>query len=347
MVASPSPSAVRPLATEYGSDRESCFPRGDLLAVIEAATQHLNETALGMHGHARRRDGDDLAGTQSLNGAECSGDLLARIEYVEPPIADAGPRARCGIAAADQIVDGLDMRRPIDARLLLSHPAFVGGEAFGLRLLHGPAGGDEVGRLEQCRDAERKDLVEIDAPDRIVGQDLHLLLEDHRPFIEPIDRTEDRQSGPASAEDDRPVDRGWAAMPRQQRRMELDHSKPRKATEALRHELQDIGHHAEIDIEPPQGVERLRRAIMCRGNDRQSPFLGRRAQWVESRSLGLRGDENPRDRIAAGEEGVEHRLAECLLSDDRDPHYPSLAAMALPPWVADHPGLANPAGCGR
>src|SRR5580658_3776048 len=178
-------AALSPLRAENVADGDAGLARGDLLAVIEAAAQQLDGAAGRVDGDARRRRRDDLAGAMALHRGEGAGDMLLRVEEVEPAAAERRPGAGRRVAAADQIVDGLDMMAPVDARFRFAHPAFVGRLAFVLRLLPSLARSDEIGGLEQRRHAQRKDLVEIDAAQRVVGEDLDFLLQDDGTFVEP------------------------------------------------------------------------------------------------------------------------------------------------------------------
>jgi hypothetical protein len=54
--------------------------------------------------------------------------------------------------------------------------------------------------------------------------------------------------------------------------------------------------------------------------NRHALLLRRHFQRVRTRSRLLRRAERACDRVAAGEEGFEHRLAEVLLTDNRDFH---------------------------
>src|SRR5581483_11989788 len=169
----------------------------------EAATRHLDEAALAMNGEASRRNCSHLAGRQPLDGAEGARAELARIEEMEPPLAEHGPGAGRGIAAANEVEDVVHMVGPVDLRFALAHPTLIAGACFVLRALLRLSRGDQVGGLEQCRDAERKNLVEIEAADAVLGRDRHVLLKDDRPFVEAIDRAKDGEARARLAENDR------------------------------------------------------------------------------------------------------------------------------------------------
>src|SRR6185437_10968722 len=115
-------------------------------------------------GEAAAVDGRHLTRNQPSNRAEGPRDRLARIEDLEPLAATTRPSAGGGIAAANQIVDLVDMARPVDVGFGLAHPAFIGSEAFVLRRA-GSAGDSHVGGFQKSIDAGGKDLIEVEAAD--------------------------------------------------------------------------------------------------------------------------------------------------------------------------------------
>ena len=146
---------------------------------------------------------------RAAHRAESRGGDLSRVEQIEFLLAVHRPGAGRRVAAADQVVDEIDMVRPVDPRLGFAHPALIGGAAFVLGAFRSRARHDEIGGLDQRLDPEREDLVEIERAGGVVGADRHALLQDHRPFVETRGRAEDRQPGLAAPADDRPRDRGW------------------------------------------------------------------------------------------------------------------------------------------
>ena len=56
-------------------------------------------------------------------------------------------------------------------------------------------------------------------------------------------------------------------MPRQQRRMVLNRAMRGDRDEFLRHELQHIGHHAELDVQTAQRLLRFRALQRCELED--------------------------------------------------------------------------------
>ena len=134
-----------------------------------------------------------------------------------------------GLRPADQVVDEVDVARPVDPRLGGPAPALVRRLVLVLDGLLVLARGHEVGRFEHRLHAQREEPVEVDRAERVVRADRRLLLQDHRPLVEAVGRAEDRQPGLRLAPDDRPVDRARAAILGQQRRVILDRSALRDA----------------------------------------------------------------------------------------------------------------------
>src|SRR4029079_5266287 len=98
----------------------------DLLAVAQFRLADVDATALRGDHHAPVLRLDHLADL-SLHGAERTHELLARVEELQLRAIERRPGARRRIGAADQVVDGVDMVRPVDLRLGLAEPAFVRG----------------------------------------------------------------------------------------------------------------------------------------------------------------------------------------------------------------------------
>src|SRR6185437_1711568 len=236
------------LAQDF-ADLEPALAAADLAGLLVAAALDFDEAALGVNGEAGRTDRRHLARTKTLHFTEGARDRLARIEEMEPPAIRHRPRAGRWIAAADEVVDGIDGVGPVDPRLGLAHPALVARAFARLRALLRLAGHQQIGGFEQRRHAGREDLVEIDAAQRVVGTDLDRLLQQYRPLVEAVHRAKDAEPRPLLAEDDRPVDRGRSAILRQQGRVELDRAEARHEAKALRHEVQHISHDGEIDLE--------------------------------------------------------------------------------------------------
>src|SRR5947209_17581038 len=105
---------MRPLAAEHGPFGDARLGGGDLGAIVETHPRDLDKAALGEDPHARLADRDDLADLASADRAKGRSDDLARVEQVELAFACRGPGAGRRVAAADQIVDEIDMVRPVD-----------------------------------------------------------------------------------------------------------------------------------------------------------------------------------------------------------------------------------------
>ncbi len=209
---------------------------------------------------------------------------------------------------------------PIDLRLGGAAPALVARLRLVLHRLGVPAGDDQVGRLQHRGHAQREQPLEIDAAERVVGADRRFLLQDHRALVEPVGRPEDGEPGPRLAADDRPVDRAGAAVRGEQRRVVLDGPEPRDVDEILWRELQHVGHDPDVDLQRAQRGARL--VALERGElvHRDAPLLRCDLQRVGPRAFLLGRAEHPGDVVAAGEECLQHGLAEILLADDREFH---------------------------
>src|SRR5947209_3358944 len=83
--------------------------RCDFGAVVETHPRHLDKAALGQDSHPLVADRDNLADLVSAHHAKSLGRDLARVEQIEFPLAEGRPGAGCGVAAADQVVDEIDM----------------------------------------------------------------------------------------------------------------------------------------------------------------------------------------------------------------------------------------------
>src|SRR6266851_1079328 len=317
----PGPAAPRfRLRSQQHPWGDSGLSGGYFLAVLEATAQHLDEAALAMDHDACGARIDHFAEARALDLGEGPSDVLARVEQIEAAAIDRRPGAGRRVAAANEVVSDLDMVGPVDARFRRAHPALVCGLALVLMALLRLAGDDEVGRLEQSGHAQREDPVEIEAAHGVVRPDRNFLLQQDGPFVEPFHRPEDAEARAAAPEHDRPIDRGWSAMEWQQRGVELDRAVPRHPGEGLWDEGGDVGHDADIRLEPAQRLDRLGRAVTLDRDDRHALFLGGGAQRVRAAPWLVRRDEDAGDRIAAREKGIQHRLAESLLADDSDAH---------------------------
>src|SRR5439155_208370 len=82
----------------------------------------LHEAALCENSHPPVADRDHLADLASPHHADGPGSDLACIEQIEFTLAEIRPGAGRGVAAADQVVDEIDMVRPVDVRFGLTHP---------------------------------------------------------------------------------------------------------------------------------------------------------------------------------------------------------------------------------
>src|SRR5579872_3972797 len=131
-------------------------------AILIAHALHLDEATLGMHLEAGCSDINHLPEREAAHLAEGAGGALGAVEEIKLPPAIACPGAGRGVTAADEIIEGIDMPRPIDPGLGIPHPTLIAG--LGLILKHGTilALAHELRRLEECFHAQGEDLVEIE-----------------------------------------------------------------------------------------------------------------------------------------------------------------------------------------
>src|SRR5215467_4072833 len=108
------------------SDEFGC---GDLLAVLVLGLEHLDPPPLSGDEEALPADFGDFADLP-LHRAECAHEVLAAIEDLDLLAAERGPRARRGVAAADEVVGEIDVIRPVDLRFGGAAPAFVARQAL-------------------------------------------------------------------------------------------------------------------------------------------------------------------------------------------------------------------------
>jgi hypothetical protein len=110
----------------------------------------------------------------------------------------------------------------------------------------------------------------------------------------------------------------------------LDRALGRDGEEVLGHEQRHERHHAEVGLQVGERPPHL--GILERGGlqQRQLVLERRLLERVGSRAL-LVGCAIDRDHLfAALEQRFQHRLAERLLPDQRDPHVSHLLASAFP-----------------
>src|SRR6266702_5456295 len=291
------------------------FGRGYLLAVFVLRLEDLDSASLSGHEETRGADFGNLTDL-AFYRAESAEHMLAAVEDLQFLSVQSSPRAGGGITAAYEVVDEIDVARPIDFRLGGAAPAFVARAGFVLNRFAVLASHHHVGRFEHRRDPHREQAIEIDAAERVIRAERRLLLQDHGAFVQAIGRSEDGQSGFGVAADDRPVDRARPAIFRQERRVILDHAFLRDLHELLRRELQYVSHDADISIQCAQRIVRI--------------FVPQRGELVDLDALLLRGDlqeicfgafffrgaEHARDFVAAREKRLEHGLTEVLLPDN-------------------------------
>src|SRR5688572_15102389 len=182
------------------------LPGCDLLAIPQLRAQHFDAPALRSHLEGLVGDFHHLADF-ALDCAVGSHDVFAGIENLQLAARSGAPGAGRGIAAADQVVDEIDVVRPVDARLGLAAPALVARLGFVLQHFPVLRRNYQICCLEHRLHSHREEAIEVHRAERVVGTDRGFLLQDHRPFVESVGRAKDAQAGLRLAPDDRPVDR--------------------------------------------------------------------------------------------------------------------------------------------
>src|SRR6266571_1210984 len=295
------------------------FGRGYLLAVFVLRLEDLDSASLSGHEETRGADFGNLTDL-AFYRAESAEHMLAAVEDLQFLSVQSSPRAGGGITAAYEVVDEIDVARPIDFRLGGAAPAFVARAGFVLNRFAVLAGHHQVGGLEHRRDPHREQAIEINAAERVIRAERRLLLQDHGAFVQSVGRPEDREAGLGVAAYDRPIDRAGAPVFRQERRVVLDRALLRDPHELLRRELQHESHDADVGVERAHRIECFLVAQRLELEDLEAFFLRRRLERIGLRSLLLGRAEHAGDLVAAGEKRFENGFAEVLLSDDRDSH---------------------------
>jgi len=102
---------------------------GEFLAIAELGAQHFDAAALSADLEALVGQFDYFADL-ALDRTERAHRMLAGVEDLQFFFFQRGPGARRGVAAADQVVDEVDVVGPVDARLGPAAPAFIAGPGF-------------------------------------------------------------------------------------------------------------------------------------------------------------------------------------------------------------------------
>src|SRR6266571_4750685 len=212
------------------------FGRGYFLAVFVLRLEDLDSSSLGGHEETRGADFGNLTDL-AFYRAESAEHMFAAVEDLQFLSVQSSPGAGGGITAAYEVVDEIDVARPIDFRLGGAAPAFVARAGFVLNRFAVLAGHHQVGRFEHRRDPHREQAIEIDAAERVIRAERRLLLQDYGALVQSVGRPEDREAGLGVAAYDRPIDRAGAPVFRQERRVVLDRAFPRDVHELLRREL--------------------------------------------------------------------------------------------------------------
>src|ERR1700724_2636319 len=203
---------------ENCADGETCLHtdlrRGGLLAVLVPELENLDLSTLRRNEHALAFDSRHRAdGALDLRKSPMG--VFASIEQLQLPALERGPRGRCRVAAADQVVDQVDVVVPIAPGLGRATPSLIARLGLVLRAVGGPAAHHEVCGILQSSDPHGKQAIEVDTPERVVRIDWRVPLKDDRTLIEAVALPKYREAGARVAADDRPIDGAWPTVPRQ------------------------------------------------------------------------------------------------------------------------------------
>src|SRR5579863_956244 len=179
--------------------------RGEFLAVLRAQGEDFDLPALRAHQQTLLPDVGDRADL-ALDLAEGAREMFARLEHSQLLAVQERPRRRRRIAAADEVVDLVDVIVPVDLSFRVAAPTLVARLRLVLHRRLGAAADDEIRGLLERLDAHRVQAVEIDRAQRVIGPDRSLLLQEHRTLVESVARPKDREPGARVAANDRPVD---------------------------------------------------------------------------------------------------------------------------------------------
>src|SRR6202140_3167061 len=203
---------------ENCADGETCFPTdlrsGKLLAVLVAELENLDLPTPRRNEHALAFDRGHRA-DRALDLRKSAMDVFASVEQLQLPALERGPRGRCRVAAADQVVDQVDMVVPIDSGLGRATPSLIARLGLVLRAVGGTAADHEVCGILQSSDPHGKQAIEVQTPERFVRIDWGGPLKDDRTLIEAVARPKYREAGARVAADDRPIDGARPTVPRQ------------------------------------------------------------------------------------------------------------------------------------
>ena len=169
-------------------------------------------------------------------------------------------------------------------------------------------------------DAEGKNLVEIKRSGRVVGIDLHFLLQQNGARVDALVHPEQRETGDRFAFDQRPVDRAGATVPRQKRGMETDGTETRNAEHPGRHDLRDESEDRQIGVQRSKffvDFGPLERLILAHGNIQLKGPLFQRVEFAAG-VVGRAVDSS--DIVTEGNELVEGALRKGRLADQDDSH---------------------------
>ena len=200
---------------QSGHRAQSCFldqgAGGHFFAARGSDALDGKVAAQGGNGNAVFIHGGHFTG----HAVRCAGELAGVVE-LHLAAGERAPGAGLRVGAADEVPHRVEGLTPVDFHLFLAAPAFVGGVGLVLRDFRRRTVAHLVHCLQHRFHAQGVKLVEIQASQGVGVRDIHLLLQQDRPRVQPVVRPENRQARLLLAPDDRPVDRARPAVARQQ-----------------------------------------------------------------------------------------------------------------------------------
>jgi len=284
----------------------------------EELTRAHRTLALGLnvrHAKASGTGRDDQAiavgfDDRSRLQAAVAGSVDEGAEQDEPFGSQKTEGMRPWMQAANQVVNAGRRPLPVDGAIVLREPVRVGRETIVLRRLAHLATGDLVHDRDEQTRANRCEV----AFDLLAGffrPDRTVILCQHRPGVECLDHSHDRDSRRDLAVDDGPMNRGRTAVSGKQRSVDVDHAEPGDGQDCISQDATVRRDDTEIGLPRGQRVEKHGVLHALRLKDRQSrlecPRLDRRVGGLltaAARPIRLRDDAGDGVR-RGGEQRVE------------------------------------------
>jgi hypothetical protein len=215
---------------------------------------HLGEEQLAVAGGdapALGGHGEQLAG-QADDGALDDG----RLDHLEWLAQERGDCTRPGLHAAHQVVELAGALGPVEAARLLGEHGGVGGLGVVLGLRLQLAGQVARNLLERELGADVRQLGR-QGDGGVLRQDGQLGLGEHGARVHADVHLHERHAGDGVAVDDRPLDRGRAAVLGQQGGVDVHAAELRQIEDLLRQDLAVGHHHDQRGVEFAQEGEEL------------------------------------------------------------------------------------------